>query len=300
MISELNISVKPSEKLRYLFLIWVVFSITGCSQKKEPLLAKVYDDYLYLSNVEGIIPHGSSQEDSTHILNHYVENWVRDKLFENEAKKRISEKDKIERQVKEYRASLINHAYESLIIKEQLDSNLDEEELEVFYEKNKTAFKLEYPLIKCNFIKIAKNKPQVKAIKELWKSSKEGDQEELKRICAQSAELYMLNDTLWNNGSEILLQLPKGKVSIGELSSKKEFGLEDDGNMYLLKILKWMPAGETAPFNYAKSRISDIFLLQRKKEVIEKIKDKIFEKESRRQNFSIYSNRLKINSKNKE
>ncbi len=284
----------------FLILVIGIGSTVACKNKKEPILAKVYDDHLYLSDTKGIISKDLSKEDSISLLNLFVENWVREKLFENEAKKRISDKEKIEKQVKAYRASLINYAYESLIIKEQLDSILDDELLEDFYNKNKSSFKLDVPLMKCRFIKISKTKQKVTPIKALWQSTLTEDREQLIKVCVSNAQLFMLEDTIWNNANEILYQFPKNKISSADIANKKEFIFEDDNYSYYLKVIKWLPVGETAPFQYAKKKISDIFLIQRKKELVEKTKDKIFEKESRRHNFSIYTNRLKVKSENKE
>ena len=273
--------------------------VVSCNTKKETILAKVYDEHLYLSDAAGIFQKGMTPQDSISLLNLFVENWVRDKLFENEAKRRISDKDRIEKQVKEYRSSLTNYAYENLIIKEQLDSSIEEDEIRAFYDDNKSGFKLEYPLIKCLFVKIPKAKVDKTIFQDLWNSSNEDSRTRLKETCAQHATLYMLEDTLWNNANEIIQQFPKAEISHIGLSTKKDFKAEDENNLYFLKVLKHLPAGEITPYSHARKRIIDVFLIQRKKEAIEKSKDQIFEKESRRHNFFIYTNRVKVKSENK-
>lgn len=282
-------------------MLWATVSaaMLSCTSKKEQILAKVYDDYLYLSDVNGIFQKNMTLEDSTKLLDLYVDDWVRNKLFENEALKRISNHDQIEKQVKEYRSSLINFAYQNLIVKERLDTILDEESLSKFYEDNKEGFRLDNDVMRCFFVKIPKAKVNKVTFEKIWDKAKPGATEELLQICSKEATLYMLEDTVWNNADEIFLQIPKQSLKGKEYSDITKFKTEDDEYFYYLQIFKYLQKGETAPYSYARKRITDIFLLQRKKEIVEQAKDKILEKESRKHNFSIYTDRLKIKSENK-
>lgn len=282
-----------------LFLVSAILVCVSCNSKKETILAKVYDDHLYLSDVSGIFRKDMSTEDSIKMLDLFVDDWVRNKLFENEARKRIPDHDLIEKQVRDYRSSLINYAYENLIIKERLDSLVDEELLYNFYNENKASFKLENAIMRCSFAKIPKTAISKEEFKKLWDADDQHEKDDLKLFCTKNAKLYMLDDSLWNNANEILLQFPPRSIEGKEIPGDKNFSAEDDGYFYFLKIRKYLSRGETAPFSQARAKINDVFLLQRKKEVIEKAKDMILEKESRRHNFSIYTDRVKSKSENK-
>lgn len=297
----LNFLKRFSYELSPAYLLWagILCLSVACTPKKEQILAKVYDEYLYLSDASGIFAVDMTAEDSIKMLNLFVDDWVRDKLFEYEAKKRIGDHDRIEKQVKEYRSSLINYAYQNLIIKERLDSIIDEDVLYNFYKENQESFKLQDAVMRCSFVKIPKTAISKEELSKLWDSDQQEQNTDLLNLCTRHAVMYMLDDSLWNNAEEILLQFPKESIAGKDFPATKNLKAEDDKYLYFLKIKRYLPKGETAPFSQARSKITDIFLLQRKKEVVEKAKDMILEKESRKHNFSIYTDQVKIKSENK-
>ncbi len=290
---------KDSLLFRLSFVILVLNIFISCTKTKDPVLAKVYNEQLRLSQVEGVVPKGTPAKDSIIMLNTYVEQWVREKLFEHDAEIRLPDKDNIDRQVEKYRTSLINFAYEEYLIKQQLDTIVGDDTLKSFYDQNKEQFILESSIIRCNFIKIAKEKIKNVPLDDYWKSNTKEDKKQLIDFCRDNAILFMLEDTLWYNLEEIYFQLPKGKLDRAGISSGKQWIIEDQDNKYYFKIMKMVPAGELAPITYAKAQITKILNYKKKKELIDKIKDEILERESRKSNFKIYTNRSTVNTQNK-
>ena len=291
--------IKDSLLCRLSFVILVLIIFFSCNKTKDQILAKVYNEQLRLSQVEGVVPKGTPAKDSIIMLNTYVEQWVREKLFEHDAEIRLPDKDKIEKQLEKYRTSLINFAYEEFLIKQQLDTIVGDDTLKSFYDQNKEQFLLETSIIRCNFIKIPKAKIKNIPLDDYWKSNSKEDKKQLIDFCRDNATLFMLEDTLWYNLEEIYFQLPKGKIDRSVISSGKQWITEDAENKYYLKILKMVPAGELAPLSYARTQITKILNYKKKKELIDKIKDDILERESRKSNFKIYTNRSTVNTQNK-
>lgn len=286
-------------RLSFVILVIGQFSFHGCTKTKDPILAKVYDEQLKLSQVEGVVPKGTPAKDSIIMLNTYVEQWVREKLFEHDAEIRLPDKEKIDKQVEKYRTSLINFAYEEYLIKQQLDTTVNDESLKSFFDQNKGQFVLESSIIRCNFIKIEKAKIKNVPLDDYWKSNSKEDKKQLIDFCRDNATLFMLEDTLWYNIEEIFFQLPKGKIEMSSVSSGKQWITEDQDFKYYLKVIKMVPAGELAPISYARTQITKILNYKKKKELIDKIKDEILERESRKSNFKIYTNRSSANTQNK-
>lgn len=288
--TEIENNSKIIWKLFRYFLLLFLFSIVACKQKKETVLAKVYDDYLYLSVANGAVTPHSSSMDSLRMLNNYVDDWVRQKLFENEAKRRISNADYIEKQVRDYRSSLINYAYQELIIKEQMDSIVSEDSILQFYERGKNSFVLKKALMNCDFIKISKDNLQKTNIQEYWKNIP-AFHDKILEECNKYAQLYIISDSTYMNADEIIMQLPKEAQKDISSKIKKSIEAEDSVYKYFLYIKTYLPVGKTAPYNYSKNNIKQLYLSKRRKDIIEKAKDNIFEKESRKNNFSIYTSR---------
>jgi hypothetical protein len=109
----------------------------------DQLLAKVYNKTLYRSELDGIVPEGSTPNDSILMVTAYAQRWVRDQLLMYEAERNIPKDLNIDQLVRDYRASLVRYNYEEQIISERLDSTVSETELREYYESNTDQFQLE-------------------------------------------------------------------------------------------------------------------------------------------------------------
>lgn len=59
--------------------------------------------------------------------------------------------------VKDYKESLLINSYKERLIKQQLDTVILDEEIEVFYSNNKENFRLNEELIKIKYLHLAEN-----------------------------------------------------------------------------------------------------------------------------------------------
>ncbi len=92
--------------LIFLFL-FVSCSWLGESNRGERV-ARVNNNYLYTSDLDGIIGPGTGDSDSAVIIKRYIENWVRQQVYLEEAEKYLSDdQTDFHRKVEDYRNSLI-------------------------------------------------------------------------------------------------------------------------------------------------------------------------------------------------
>ena len=89
--------------------------------------------------MDGMLPSGISAEDSTLIIEKFVKNWVRETAMLHEAEQNIPKGLDINQLVENYRASLVKHNYENIVVERLLDSVVTKAELESFYEKTKIS-----------------------------------------------------------------------------------------------------------------------------------------------------------------
>ena len=127
--------------------------ISGCNNNatrssEDTLIAHAGNKSLYLSEVSGLIPEGSTSEDSTTIANQYVENWIRKSILLYEAERHIEGQLDIQQLVSDYRESLLIYNYEKKLVEEQLDTVISLEEKEDFYLQNKDTYKLVNPIVR--------------------------------------------------------------------------------------------------------------------------------------------------------
>lgn len=274
-----------------LSVLWFSCNQMNAPQAKEGdiLLATAYNKALYLSELDGMLPKGSTKEDSTLTINAYVERWVQEHLLMHEAEKNIPQDVDVDALVREYRASLIMHTYEKLLFETELDSTISAQELNQFYEAYKDQYHLDNTIIRCDFIKIANTATDLGAIGTLWTSTETADRISLTNLCYKNAEIFKLNQNKWHDVDQILQYLPKGLIGKNTIANQKNFVHQDNTHKYFLRVLETVSGGQSAPFSYIETQARQAILKKRKKALLQDKKAALYEQEPTRKNVQIYN-----------
>ncbi len=270
----------------------LTIGLSGCgapdvhSREGDVLLAKVYNKSLYLSELKGVVPPGTSPNDSALLARAYIQRWVLDQLLMYEAERNIPKDLNIDQLVRDYRASLVRFNFEEQIIAEQLDSTISEAELRTFYEENKDQFQLESTILKCQLIVIPSKAPQ-NEFNRLWYSKRPQDEARLRSLCKQWARHALLDTDQWHRLEEVAALLPRGTLSSENVVSGREGTLSEGDSRYYYRVLEVVRGKQTAPFEYVRDQARAIILHKRKQDLIERWKEELYQKELRRQNVWI-------------
>ena len=281
-------------KCVYYFLTLLSLSLWAACASSEPeeendrLLAQVYNRSLYFSEVAPLVPEQGTKEDSARVINTYIDRWVKESLLMHEAEKNVPKDLDIDELVRDYRASLIRHNYEKLLVELQLDSLITEQELVDYYTTNREEYKLKQPILRCFYLKVPKIAEGWDELKEWWKDPEAENYTKLVDYCSRNATLYMLKDSSWYELDRIVQQLPKNTLSESNYGSRKEISTNDDNYRYLVRILETVPAQADAPISYVKDQITKVILHKRKIKLLDDKREEMFERESRRSNVKIY------------
>lgn len=274
------------------FFLTGLLMLTHCGLTDTPpkegdtLLAKVYNRSLYLSELEGIVPEGSTPNDSALMVTAFVQRWVRDQLLMYEAERNIPKDLNIDKLVLDYRASLVRFNFEQQIIAEKLDSTISEDELRRFYEDNKDQFQLANTILKCQLLKLPPNAPR-NELNKFWYSRKASDEAKLRRYAREWAELALLDTAKWYKLDEVAALLPRGTLTSDNIGSRREGTLSDGDFRYYYRVLETVNGKETAPFEYVREQASKVILHKRKQELLERWKENLYQEELRRENVQI-------------
>jgi hypothetical protein len=279
-------------KMKQMILrLLAILGLAGCAgsgdaEKGDILLAKVYDKSLYRSQLEGIVPEGTGQQDSALVVKAYTERWIRETLLMYEAERNLPKDLDIDQLVRDYRASLVRFKFEEQMIAEKLDTVVTEAETRRFYESNKDQFQLESTILKCLVIKLPGRAPQTE-LNKLWNSRNPADEAALETYAGKWASEALLNRKKWYKLETIAALLPEGTLTSENIASRREGTLNDGGYRYYYRVLETVQGKTTAPFDYVREQASKVILHQRKQQLLEKWKQELYEKEVRRENVKI-------------
>lgn len=273
-----------------ILLTCAVMAFSACersvSKAGDRPLARAFNRTLYLSEMTGMFPPG---EDSSLIINAYVERWIRETLLLLEAERNIPSDLNIDKLVRDYRASLVRHSYEQFLVEQLLDSTVTKAELEAFYENNKAQYQLETPIMRCFFIKVPLPVYKDVELRSLWNSDKPDDFQKLVRYCSEFAEAHLLEANSWHKMEDIAAELPPGTLTADNLGFRKEITLKDDQFEYYLRMLEWKNQQDIAPLSYIEDQARRFILRSRIDQLLENKKDEMYELELRRGNVEILS-----------
>ncbi len=258
---------------------------------EDVLLAQVFDKRLYLSEVRAVLPANLPPDDSILAQNAYIDRWIKENVMLHEAEKNIPADLQIDKLVKDYKASLIMHQFEKSVVENLLDTVISDQELEAYYQDNKTQYQLESTIVRCHLIKVPRNLDEkiIKKFESSWKSDKKSRLSDLVELSNTYASTYYLNDSIWYKLDVIRQEMPQGSVNLNSIRNNKEFQLTNDDYYYFLKILEIKDRKEIAPLAFIEEQASRVILHKRKIALLEKLRDDLYQRATSRDNIKLFN-----------
>lgn len=256
------------------------------------LVARVNEAYLFRDELSGIVPSATDKADSSARVEAYVDSWVRKQLLIQEASKKIDINEaELERKILDYRYSIIAYEYQSQYVKQNLDTAVTAEEIQTYYNENIDNFILKQNIIRGTFIKVPKNAPNVKKVKELVLSKEEGDKTELKSFCLSFSVAYHISDSTWMIFDELVRTSPYAEIpnKVQFLKSNPYEETEDTDHLYFLKVDEYRISDNVSPIEFVRDEIINIILNKRKVELAKKLEDDVYNHAVDRKAFEIYN-----------
>ncbi|MCW5910329.1 MAG: peptidyl-prolyl cis-trans isomerase [Cyclobacteriaceae bacterium] len=277
-------------------------SLAGCDlirMKKEQsqeaarkTVARVHNAYLYQDELAGIIPAGATAADSVARVTAYINSWIRKQLVIHEATKNIDINEaEVERKVLDYRYSLIGYEYQNYYIQKNLDDSVSDKEIQEYYNSRQDNFILKQNIVQGTYIKVPKEAPRTKRIKDLMYSRKEKDVDELRSYCLSFSAAYHLADSSWIEFDKLVVNSPLAEIpnKVQFLRSYNYYETSDNEFLYFLKIDAYKMSDNVSPLEFVKQDIKNIILNKRKVELARKLEEEVYENAANRNDFEIYN-----------
>jgi len=268
--------------MKYFLFISIGVSLVACTNfhqtKEDKPLAKVGNRYLYASEIKGFIKPGFSKNDSLIMVGSLVEKWIRKQLILQKAELNLTDEEKdVNKELDEYRTSLIIYKYEQKLIKERLDTGLTQKELVEYYNENTSNFVLNYDIVKAQYIKLPLQSADIEKVKVWMQSGTENNIKQLESYCIMHNIKYEYFGDDWVNFDNIKMLLPAEILNNEQfLRSGKFFELKDSVFIYILNIKEYRTKGTVSPIKFVSKDIKSIILLKRKQKLINDLENKIY------------------------
>jgi len=279
---------------RTLVNILILLLFISCTRylennKPDPI-ARAFNNYLYSADIKEIFPPDITPADSIIIARKYIEKWIKKQLLSRKAELNLSDELKdVEKQIEDYKASLLIFKYEQQLIKEKLDTIIYETEIQDYYDQNISNFILDDNIIKVIFIKIPRSAPNIHLIRTWYKSDGDEDIEQMEDYCFQYADKYDYLVDEWNLFDTFLEEIPDVINNQEQYLRYNNFIETQDSLFYYLVNIKDCRLKSTvAPLNYVSDNIRYIILNKRKIEFIKELENDSYNDALNRNSFEIY------------
>ena len=266
--------------LTSILLLTALTAVVGCSHHSDetPLLASVYGHELHSSDLKGLVGEGVSAEDSAAIVASYVEQWIRQTVILTKAEKNIN--DNFDRQLNEYKNSLLTYAYEQHIVNQLLDTNISDEQIAEYYEQHLDDFQLKSAIVKAVYVTVPAKSAAETRLKKIISSRSFGDHEVVD--LEETASRYGINgyfdaDT-WIPFYTLQSAIPITTYNENlYLKQNRTIVLSDNNLTYMARILDYKVGDETSPLELQTENIRSILLNLRKIDILNHLQSDLLE-----------------------
>ncbi len=264
-----------------LIVLPIVWSISSCSTSNtyndEIIVVEAFRKTLSLDSISTLIPDNMSYEDSILFSDRIINSWIREQVMLAQAEKSLSDQyPKFERQIQTYRNSLLVSEYESSYVDSRLNRVVTEEEITEFHNLNPELFKLSEHVVRAVFVHLPEEEVELDSVK-FWLSEADSiTMPNLEKWCIEHGANYAIDTEYWWLISDLLNQIPMQIYRIeDQLKRKKIIEFNDNGRTFLLKILDHRLKNLPSPLAISRDRIVEIILQERRRTILENLRDEL-------------------------
>jgi len=271
--------------LNRILILAILFNVllTSCNNDtpigaRVPVV-KVYDKYLYQDDIEALVPEGTTPQDSALKVKNYVDVWVRKQLMIKKAELYLTDEQKdVERQLEDYRASLLIYKYKEKFLAESFDTTVTPNEIKEYYQQHQDDFKLQRNAVMAFFVKIPLESADIQSLKMLLDFRSEKDSIRLMDFIRDRSLTYDNFGAEWVSFTEAASKMPENiDENDDRVKSRRTITQADDQFMYLLKIRDFKAAGVLEPFEMAQHRVENVVLKSKMQKRLNQLEDELYE-----------------------
>ncbi len=284
--------IKIQSFLSLLFLLGLFACNSNGIDENDVVLARVDDHYLKYSDIGSYIAPGTKPNDSLQLVQSFVNSWVRNEILVQHAANNLPDSlINFEKQLQEYRNSLLLFQFKKLYVEQQLDTDVLESEIEEYYQQHINDFELKESIVQFSFVQMEENSPQLEMARDLFKNMEDTSTEKLtiENFCMEYGVDYFIDDEKWIFFNDLLAKIPITTYNKAVFLRNNRFvEFKDKPYVFFLYIKGFKVADEISPLEFEKEKIRKIILNKRKVILIENMENALFERAFQQKKFEIY------------
>ncbi len=256
-------------------LLATLLLLSSCSRNvdEQPVLVSVYDQKLYASDLQGIVPPGLSPEDSLAIVDNYIEQWIQQAVILDKASKNVD--NSFDRELREYKNSLLVYNYERQIIDQLIDTSVTDLQIQEYYSQHKADFTLRSSIVKAVYVIAPLKSPAVAKLKKIVArgSFSERDIIELEETASRYGCSGFYDAETWIPFHALQNAVPITAYNESLfLKQHRAITLSDDSLFYAARILDYKVTDDISPLDLQRDNIRAVLLNHRKVELLENLR----------------------------
>lgn len=270
--------------------VWMMACQPTGNSGSGDVLVRVYDKYLYASDLEGVIPPGTSARDSLTVVRNYIQNWVDKELIVKKAEENLpDEQQEFSDRIDDYRNSLIIFEYEKMLVKQELDTNVSTEAILEYYDRQKRNFVLKEDIMNMQYLVLHTDSPAIRKFRQYIRSDAQEDQDSLALYSSKYAESFNLVEDLWLGLDEVYGMLPLESYSYEDFRANRRYlEVQDSVFIYMIFVRDYKPADSVPPVQFVEENIKKIILNKRKNDLIKNMRQTVLQDAIEHNQVEIY------------
>ena len=261
----------------FLLLAFLMLAVSCFNGDDKQVIASVNEKDLLLTEVMKEMPEAT--EDSAFFVERYMNLWIRKQLMIYHAEINLSS-DLLdyEKQILEYRSSLLIYAYQQELINQNFDTSITNKEIKDYYNQYREEFKLVKNIFRGRYIVVDKSAPKLKVLSKWYKSDKTANIENLTDYCQQFSKEYYLADSSWQYFATINNKLPEFITEEKYfLENTKGVWFEDQQYRYYIYIKDYKIKGSISPLALEREKIRNVLLNKNKIQYLKQLEDELYQ-----------------------
>jgi hypothetical protein len=277
----------------------VLVLATSCKYfelKKDPsqtdAVAQVGDSYLLKSELMDIYTSDMNEEDSMRVRQNFIENWARRQIILQKAKYNLTDREEteLEDMISGYREDLYINAYREALVAQNLDSIIDQGEIDQFYVANNQIFKLNENLLQYRLVSYPKGYRKASRMRTLFSNN---DSISINRLMTEdfTFQTMQLNDSAWVSVGEFLLRYPSlDAVNRNLLLRRNTFEFTTNDVVYYVIIKNVLGKGDIAPIERVSQDIVKMIYHQNKLKFLQNLDNQLIQEAIENKTYQKFQN----------